>query len=263
MATGAINTEDYSLSEARTGTIRVSRIVLTGWGAAPTASAGLMTFSDHGRLWGVYTASSGDLSLYRRSTAGSGDKVCSGTVSSGVVTLSAANTSGITGTADVDNGTPGTNPDANATFDLIVSYADETDVKRVHAAFDSFLTGTPATYMGLGLTRHEHVLLESKRELDRWIKARHESRLRYDTWGRPLLAHIAQQRDFARCQALIAAYMAAQMRAGLNPQYQELAAFYSKSAWEEFSRISIAFDYERDTRIDDTGKGATLRVFRA
>lgn len=260
MTTGANITETHSISEARTGTIRVSRLVLTGWAnAVPSASAGFKSFSDEGRLWGVYTSSSGDFSLYRRSTALSGDKVCSGTVSAGKVTLAQANSSGHSGSADVDNGTPGTNPDADATMDVVVSYADENDLLRVDRQMDKYLASGlyPGGSSG---TRFESLLGEAKRLCDRWLTSNFAGRMRYDVYGRPLLAHIVRLGDVARLHALLAVYLA---YSGRGEGMDEAVARRFAEAQEELRRLPVQFDYERDVTADTPSRANVVQIVRS
>ena len=264
MATGANISEDYSISDARTGSIRVSRLVLSGHGAAPSASAGLKAWSDHGRLWGVFTyasANSGNLSLLRRTADGGTDEVCSGTVANGKVELAADNTSGISGTADVDDGTPGTNPSADATFDVVVSYdCDEIDLFEELDAAESLLES--GTWQGAG-TRFEKLLNKAKRKLDQWIIASHLPRIRLDEYGRYLLAHLVNISDLTRCQALLAAHMATLGRAGFIDQAIDRAAFYLEAARDEFKTFTPVFDYERDGQPDNRALPGVIRLERS
>lgn len=251
-------TEPYSISDCRTGRARLSRLALSGWGASPTASAGLKAWSDNGRMWAIVNGS--DFSLWRRppGQAVSTDEVCSGTISSGKVTMLADNTSGITGTADVDNGTPGTNPDQDATLDVVVGYADENDLKRVERQVASLLDSS--TYPGgASSTRFESLLLEAKGKLDQWILSQTEGELRYDEWGRPLLAHIVRTGDFARCQALLAVHMATLSR---GEEFADRALRYLELAREEFKTTSIQFDYERDGRADQNLQAGFIKLYR-
>lgn len=250
--------EAYSLSECRSGRARVSRLVLTGWAATPSASAGLKAWSDDGRVWIAITGT--DFSVRRRPPGlyVSTDEVCSGTISGGKVTLAADNTSGISGSADVDNGTPGTNPDEDATLDAVIGYADENDLARVDRLASSLLVS--GTYPGGGSgTRFESLLLESKRKLDKWILAQAEGELRYDEWGRPLLAHIVRTGDFARCQALIAMHIATLAR---GDEFSDRALAYLDLAREEFKNISIQFDYERDGIADQNLRSGMVKLYR-
>lgn len=262
MATGANIAELHSISAARTGRIRVSRLVLTGWASAvPSASAGFKSWSDDGRLWGVYTSSTADFSLYRRSTAGSGDKVCSGTVSAGKVTLSQANSSGHSGSADVDNGTPGTNPDSDATFDVVVCYADENDLLRIDRQADKYLAS--GLYPGgASGTRFESLLSESKRMLDRWLVERLGTGLLADEWGRPLLANLVRTGDFARCHALLALHVAALGRGVLGADAVQMAQAYMDLARQEFKGLTLQLDAGRDTVADAYQFGWVSRLIR-
>lgn len=262
MATGANLGETYSISEPRTGSARVSRIVLTGHGAAPSAAAGLRTFSDDGRLWGRYTNSSTLLELFRRPTMLSGDRVAytSAVVSGGKATLVQDNSSGISGTCDIDNGTPGTNPTADSTFDLIVSYADEQDIFDELDAAESLLVA--GKWQGRG-TRFEALLDKAKKELDAWIVHTFAPRLKLDDWGRWRLANLVNQRDLARIHALIACHMAVTGRSGFADGALDKAAFYLDLARQSFKTFNPVFDYERDLTPNDRAVPGVITVRRS
>lgn len=262
MATGANTAELHCISAARTGRIRVSRLALTGWAnAVPSASAGFKSWSDDGRLWGVYTSSTGDFSLYRRPTAGSSDKVCSGTVASGKVTLAQANSSGHSGSADVDNGTPGTNPDGDATFDVVVCYADENDLLKIDRNVDKLLASGVFPGGSAG-TRFEALLAESKRMLDRWLLERLGNGLPADEWGRPLLANLVRTGDYARCHALLALHCATLGRGVLGAEAALLAQTYMDLARGEFKGLTLQIDAGRDTVADSNHLGWAARLIR-
>lgn len=269
MASAADINEPYSISDARTGSIRVSRLVLSGLAATPSATAGFKAWSDQGRMWGVFTyvsANSGDFSLRRRGPGlyAATDEVCSGTVADGKVTLAADNTSGITGTADVDDGTPGTNPQADATFDVIVGYADENDLAAGMAQAAKMLNSS--AYPGGGAsTRFERLLLDSKGMLDDWLETNYHDVLRYDAYGRPMLCDIVRPGKLARCQALIALHMWNLHRAGMQPESPAalLAEQMLESARFVFKNTPVAFDYGRDLSVDRREQGNVVKVRRA
>lgn len=215
-------------------------------------------------MWGIYTNSSADLSFYRRSTAVSGDKVCSGTVASGKVTLAQANSSGISGTADVDNGTPGTNPAANATLDVVVSYADENDLLQALPQAANFLASGLYPGSTASETRFERLLKAAKRQLDDWLLAKFQERMRFDTWGRPLLAHVERVGTLARAHALLCLHQAYLNRAGASPENAGgLAEFYYEFADREFTRLYVGLDYERDLEPNASAFLRQVRVERA
>lgn len=240
--------EDYSIGSPTTGDLVLSRLVLTGWGAVTTAVPALETWTDRGRLWAVFTQSSGDLSFYRRPTYGSGDKVCSGTVSSGLVTLSQANTSGVSGSCEATNGTLGTSPTVNGACSVIVSYAHENDLIDRYAAVTSYLDTNSKWYAQN--TRLEAILRASKRELDEWIATRLGARLRPDAQGRRNLAIISDPRQIAPIHAMYALGMIERHRAGLNPAYREAANQWFNEAFNLLKRTEIALDYQQDAQVD-------------
>lgn len=260
MATGAVNSEVYSISEPRTGDVRVSRLVLTGWGADPSSSAGIKTWSDRGRMWCVFTASTNDFSILRRTADGGTDEVCSGTVSNGKVTLTADNTSGISGSADVDNGTPGTNPTEDSTLDIVVTYdCDENDVASELGQVQSLLSS--GAWEGEG-TRLEAVLNKAKRMIDKRLISTYLTRLRLDDWGRYLLAHITNTSDLSRCQALYTAHLALLNRTQFVENQAELSAYYLDLAEKEFKTFTPIFDYERDLDPDDRRTAGVVQLHR-
>lgn len=261
MTTGANIRETVSISTARSGTMRLARINLTGWGdiAVPPA---LEQFSDHGRLWVQFDQATPDLRLYRRSTMLSGDLVASGTPSAGLCTLTEDNSSGISGTLEVDNGTPGTLPTADATMDIIISYASEYDILSIQAQAEQLLDTTTSDWQGQG-NRFERLLDEAKVKLDRWIIKEYNLKLCRDDWGRWALAHIVNQFDLKRTQALIALHIATLNRAGVDPDRMDQANNFLALAKDEFRDISIEFDNERDLQPDATTRAGVVRIVRS
>lgn len=240
--------EDYSIGSPTSGDLVLTRLVLTGWGAVTTAVPALETWTDRGRLWAVFTQSSGDLSFYRRSTLLSGDKVCSGTASSGLVTLSQANTSGVSGTCEVTNGTLGTLPTVDGKCSVIVSYAHENDLIDRYAAVASYLDSNSKWY-GQN-ARFEAILRSAKRELDEIIATRLGGRLKPDASGRRNLAIISDPRQLAPVHALYTLGMIERHRSGMNPGRMEVAQQWFRDAIDLLKRTEIALDYESDAFVD-------------
>lgn len=261
MAVGANISEDYSISDARTGVVRVSRLRLTGWGDAPTASAGLLSFSDQGRLWFKYTLATTLLEVFRRSTMLAGDLVANdAAVADGKATLVEQSSSGLTGTLDIDNGTPGTNPAVDATLDAVVSYCDEKELATVLDGLDGYLKS--GKWNGEDV-RFEALLKRAKRKVDKWIVENHDPRMRVDTWGRVTTAHLVNQMDFARCQALVAASFATEQRSGFVEGNQDTADRLLTKAADEFADINPVWDYERDLSPDNRTVPGLTTVRRA
>lgn len=253
--------EDYGIGSPITGDLVLSRLALTGWGAVASAVPSLETWTDRGRLWGVFTLSTADLSFYRRSTAGSGDKVCSGTVASGLVTLAQANSSGIAGSAEATNGTLGTNPAQNSTLSVIISYAHENDLIDRYAAVTNYLDSNSKWY-AQG-TRFEAVLRAAKRELDEWIVNRLASRLNRDSAGRRNLAIIADPRQIAPIHAMYTLAMIERHRGGLDEVRLETARRWFNAAMDLLRATEINLDYGQDAIIDDRTSGAGGYLIRA
>lgn len=240
--------EDYSI-RTLTGAVVLSRLVLTGWGAWSAGVAALDTWSDRGRLWWVFTQSSGDLSFYRRPTLGSGDKVCSGTASSGLVTLAQANSSGISGTVECTAGTLGSNPAENGTGDVIVSYANENDLLDAYNGVQSYLDSNSKWY-GQN-TRFEAVLRSSKRDLDEFIATRLQVGIERDNNGRRKLAAISDPRQLAKVHALYTLSQIEFHRAGANEARVVTAESYERRALALLKALEVAMDYGADGIVDN------------
>lgn len=255
---GVVNiAEDYS-TRTRTGDALITRLVLTGWGTVTTAVTSVFTWTDRGRLWWVYTASSGDLSFYRRATAGSGDKVCSGTASSGLVTLSQANTSGVSGTAEVTAGVFGTNPALDSTGDCIITYADENDLIDNYKAVTSYLDSN-SKWEGK-LIRFEAIIVRAKRQLDEYIAARLGDRLRRDAGGRRMLADITDPRQLADVHAEYTLGLIEEYRAGLVAERRAAAKERQNKALELLGVMNIGLDYDGDSVVDVESSMASARL---
>jgi len=263
MTTGANIRETVSISTPRTGSMRLARIALTGWGDAATPPT-LETFSDHGRLWVKYTTATATLEMFRRSTMLSGDRVAytSTAAADGLAVLVEDNSSGISGTCEVDNGTPGTLPTADVTMDIIISYASEYDLRSIQAQVAQLLDSTTSDWQAQG-NRFERLLNEAKIIVDRWIIKEQLGKLCKDTWSRLALAHIVNQYDLRRTQALVALHIATLNRAGVDPDRMDQANNFLALAKNEFRDISLVFDNERDLSPDDATRAGVVRIVRS
>ncbi|MFN3335605.1 MAG: hypothetical protein ACK47M_24165 [Caldilinea sp.] len=175
------------------------------------------------------------------------------------MTLADDNGSGITGTCDIDDGTPGVNPSLDSALDLVVSYADEKALASVLNGAESYLTG--GTWQGQGV-RFEKLLEEAKQKLDAWLIGAFHPRMRVDAYGRYLLAHIVNHGDLKRCHALIAAHMAVLGRGGFVDGAEERATALLNFAREEFRVFAPVFDYERDLSPDARRVPNVVRLWR-
>lgn len=256
MATAAPAFEDYSIV-LRSGDAQISRLVLSGW---QTAASTLATWSDKGRMWGKITT--GDVfELYRRPGLASGDKVCNGTISSNAVTLSQANSSGISGSADINTFTSG----STHLFDVIVSYADEQDIVRMYSGAANELDSN-SKYEGQD-TRFEALLKEQKRYLDQLLWTRLKDQIGTDTLGRPLLGYIADPRQLARVHAKLCVAQLYERRGDVGSEaglaFHEAAARARSQAVEELNSLNILLDSNRDQVADSFGKPGVIPVGRA
>ena len=238
MATGSPAIEVYS-HRTTAGTALISRIALTGWGATPTSSAGLFAKSDHGRLWGRWDGTD-TVTFYSRTTYASGVAVCTGTVSSGSVTLSASNTSGITGSLDITGqATDGTTSD----FDVIVSYADENSLIKAYKQVANLLDSN-SKYEGMG-TRFEEPLKQAKREMDEWLVGKQDTIFSLDGWNRRELAAVSDPLQLEMVQA----HLCVANMLGQRKQYDE-SKYHMDRARNLMASVRIAIDIDSDDSID-------------
>lgn len=242
---------DYSIGRPITGDMVLSDLALTGWGAVTANVPSLFTWTNRGRLWAVFTASTGDLSLYRHPAAASGDKVCGGTVTSGAVTLSAANTSGITGTAKVTNGTAGTNPEQDSTGTVVISYAHELDLADAYGiGLDNELDGS-SKYRGRD-TRFEAVLKTAKRDIDAKLREYLAPNLPSSTSRLPDLSAISDPRqdNLVRAHAMIGAAIICELRGPLDPAFYNMGKDLRRRAYEVLQSRKVMLDSDADSVID-------------
>lgn len=261
--------DDYSFGEVR-GSMVITRLKLTGWGSQANVDKGLDSWSDQGRLWAVFTASTSLLELFKRSTLLAADLVASGTVTAGKVTLAEANSSGITGAADVYGSEPGVNPTSDSAVDIIVTYATEADLvtegwHQIASTLDS-----NGNYPGTVISgdnkqvRFEKLLIDSKQHIDSWIRSTLGSKLEVAAeFDRPFLADVENVERVNVSHALLACSFAARRLQGNDPSYIDTKSAYAKDASKEFATIEMYLDYEKDGVSDEKGNNNTMRLNRA
>lgn len=249
--------EDYSI-RTLAGSAVLSRLVLTGWGALNA----LETFTDHGRLWWRFTQATALLELFRRPTLLSGDRVAytQSAAANGKATLVADSSSGFNGACDLDDGTAGTNPAADAAGDLIISYATENDLLDHIADAPGYLDEDNKFY-AQG-TRFEALLRKAKRELDELLVEKLHDDLGRDTQGRRVLAAIADPRQLAPVHALYCAYKLEAHRAGANEARAELAQWHIERARSMLRAMRIQLDDEADGTVDHERRTADRKLLR-
>lgn len=256
MTTGAPAFEDF-IPLLRSGDALISRLALT-W---QTAATTLRNFSDRGRLWGRISPTTGDglFELFRRPGLASGDLVAHGTIDSNKVTLTAQNSSGISGTADI----PSFDETQTHTFDVIVSYADEQDIVEIYASAADELDSN-SKWQGLG-TRFENLLLNQKRLLDQMLWSRLSDAFGTDIWGRPLLSYLSDPRQYARVHALMCVSAIYEARASVSPAdgMVEKARMTYNRAMQEFNMIKPMVDTNRDSVAEGFQNVRSLIVRRA
>lgn len=255
----AVNIAEPYASRTLTGAATLRRVVLSGWGASASA---LAAFTDNGRLWWRYTASSALLEFFRHDGLAASHRVAFGTVALGVcATLTADNASGFSGSCELDAGQSGVNPSGDATGDLIVSYASENDLRNAMRGSPNWLDAT-SKWEGQA-TRFEALLAESKVELDEVVAGRLAGRLPRDAMGRRALCAIASPRQLARVHALYTVYMMERYRVGNNPERRDACEFWKNEALTLLSATHIALDYEGDDSVDLESTVSAVRLGRA
>lgn len=233
----------------------LQNLILTGWGAITSQVTALFTYTNRGRMWWTYTASSGAIVISNKQ---GGTSYLTGTASSGLVTLSAAGGSGISGTAEIHNGTPGTNPAQNSMGDFIISYADENDLVDVYAAVANHLDSS-SKWQGQ-LARFEAILKRSKRELDEYVFAKLATKARLDARGRRLLADISDPRQLASVHANYTAMMIESYRGNRAPVIMDSAREYERRWQDLLGAMEIGLDAEADGQVDTYANMSSARL---
>lgn len=241
-------------SKTRTGNAKLSRTVLSGWGAVTATVPALVEFTDRGRLWWRYTQSTALLELFCRPTFLSGDLVASGTVTASKVTLAEGNSSGITGTVDVITASE------DSTGDIIVSFAHENDIDDVFRNAANVLDDS-GQWNGRG-TRFEALL--SKVQADELLPALRQkmsSRLTR-TSGVADINDIADPRQIASIHAkLVAAWL--YDRRGSADSDGVAGAMGKKTRMDAYNLLGatdIGIDYGQDADVDAESADGSVKV---
>ncbi len=247
--------EEMPVSPAVEGDLAVSRLALTGWSQRLARPAGAVSTTtratDDGRVWIALSGTT--LTVYRDgptsgTTFDSGAAVASGTVSSGVVTMTASNTSGITGSADVPSG-------ASGYVRALVSYADENDTRRYMLRLTELLDGSSQWEGGV---RFELALLEAFRRLNGWVLNRMPGTMAREASGRFDLTQNANPGALRDVQAMLTAEILLRNRAAAGRTIDlDLADAMEERASREFDRIRIEIDEELDGTIEAEALGIT------
>jgi hypothetical protein len=259
--TYALPWEDYSIG-VRDGDLVLAKLHVTGWGAAANT---VRTKTDRGRLWGRITTGN-VFELWSTPTFTDATKrvAFSGTIAAaGAITFAQDNSSGISGTADVDY-TLG----EEQLFDVVLTYADEEDLTRAYKAARSELDNS-GNFEGQD-DGFEAILKDTKRVLDKRLWERYGPDapdgvpvLEADEQGRPQLAAISDPRQLAAIHAnlTVAALLWRRAASDQEGALAATAGAYEKKAWRDFDIENVAFDLTRDKEID-TRKSTTHRLER-
>lgn len=244
----------------------IDRLVLTGWGTVTSNVTSLFTWTDNGRLWWNYVASTGVITFYRRnSTTIATDAVCTGTVgATGLVTLAASNSSGITGTAEVTDGdfTTGAliKPVQDSRGDVIVSYADENDLKDAARGADNVLDSN-SKWFGQ-LVRFEALLLRQRISFDGYVSRKLADMATLDDRNEVTLCDLKNPRQLAQA---FAAYCIAELmenRQGTDLARMQATKDKRERAMDLLKNLTLALDYQGE-RVKQAQVNVTAgRVYR-
>jgi hypothetical protein len=238
------------------GTARLDRLTLTGWSTA------LRTWSKHGVMWAVVT--SGAVYIYRRrqydGTFVAGDAVCA--LTTGLTnphygaTLSAQNSSGISGTVDVSG--------TDCIRKVIVSFCDETDlevrVNRLNTPNGGMLDSSSKF---MGGTRFEKPLSDAFIRVAEYVEASQNRLVAKNANNRHDVTQLVEPSRLAPPQALFTA--ANILRVAHGPEaisYQELADKYESMAYDMLTRTHLAFDVDDDEIVDADREVGVVRLGR-
>lgn len=254
--TFALDEEVYSIG-LLDGDLKLAKLTLAGWGAAAST---VRTKTDGGRLWGRITTGN-VFELWSTPTFTDATKrvAYSGTIAAaGAITFAQDNTSGISGTANVEY-TLG----EEQLFDVVVTYASEEDVLMLYKGARSELdTDGKLDGLDAGL---ESLLKKTKRKLDSMLWFRYgpegdeEALLEADAMGRRDLSAIVAPRQLAETHAMMVVAELYQRRAAVEPEsnFARMATDFARRAKQEFDILTVAFDLERDKEIDhEQGDGS-------
>lgn len=234
--------EDYSIGRPLTGDILLSNLVLTGWGAVSAGVPALVTWTDRGRVWAKLSGTT--LTLYR--SAGmteATDRLCAGTVSGGLVTLSELNSSGITGSARVT-------ATQDSTCSVILSYAHEKDIEARYVGLANELDSN-SKWLGRDM-RFEALLKESKRELDAKLRDDYAPMLPLRNDSTPDLTVLsdARQDNLVRAHVWLATALLYGYRGAMDATFVEAERYRRKLAREELQSRKLGMDYDADSKVD-------------
>lgn len=257
---------DYPV-RTRTGDAVIDRLVLGGWGTVTSQVTSLFTWTDNGRLWWSYVASTGVITFYRRnSTTIATDAVCTGTVgATGLVTLAASNSSGITGSAEVTDGdfTAGAlvKPTLDSTGDCIVSYCDENDLLDAAQGIANILDSN-SKYFGQ-LTRFEALLLRQRQSFDGYVARKLADLAERDERNEIVLCNLKNPRQLAQSFATYCVAEIMEIRAGTDLTKLEAVDRKRKRAMDLLGSITFTLDYDAERENQAEVNSSRGKVYRA
>lgn len=249
-----------------TGDAVIDRLVLTGWGTVTSSVTSLSTWTDNGRLWWSYVASTGVITFYRRnSTTIATDAVCSGTVgATGLVTLTASNTSGITGTAEVTDGdyTAGAlvAPTEDSTGDVIISYCDENDLIDAAIGVPNVLDSN-SKWFGQ-LVRFEALLLRQRISFDNLVKNSLRGVASTDARGDVVLCDIRNPRQLAQAFATYCIAELMENRQGVVPERMAATDRKRARAVDLLKTVVLELDHNAERAVQKTANLSQGRLIR-
>lgn len=236
----------HSIGRAKTGDARLYDLSLTGWSNA------LLSKTQGGVIFWTLT-SADHLRFFGSDAKGASDELCSGDVSSGLCTLAADNTSGISGSCAVAH-TSGT----ESTGRIIVSYAEESDMTQVMYDWAGYCTAN--NWVGGG-TRLERAFLKAKRELDSWVRNSAVSVYRNSAM-QPDLADLANPRQLAEAHAFLTAYNMERLKGSVDLEARDIADNHYRDAERAFRQVALEWDFDDNNTVDYESSGSGIKLVR-
>lgn len=209
------------------GNATLSQLYLTGW------SSSVSTWTTEGRLWVTLDSSNG-VRIYRASGEAAGDLVASGMVSGGAATLTAANASGITGTANVT----GTLDATGSSCQVQLTYTTQESFLVVLRDAASLLTAGDWN----GRNGYEAAFLAAYHDLTNLLRQRLLTAVPKARDGRPDLLWIGYPGELDRVHAMLTAAIMLQSRAGQADVWQASATSMRKDAENLLRAMNITLD---------------------
>ncbi len=260
MSVGSVGKETYSHRKL-SGSVLVSKIVLTGWGATGTR---LLDITDGGRLWGTTDGVTIELhkAINDDGSFSAAEEVASSAVidSEGNATLTEENGSGLSGTINVAG---------VGTFDIIIAHCDELDIIDFAPGGQENFLGTIIEKERAKAGRFEEVIRETKREIDRWLirdlnttvgkftdddGRAVDDPFPIDARGRSELAVLASPEQLREVQIWLTLRFMARKLIGRFESASDMIDQFTKAAADTYASLRLLVDVEGDRIVEEARK---------